>query len=102
MSKFLVIYERESLFSPFGFSSFVGFEIIEAPRFDTAYRIILEYLKDLKELHKNMRRIHIRILEQVNDDFKPSDAYITSFAEIEEVHRHSEAMAKTKGGEKKD
>jgi len=102
MSKFLVVYERESWFWGAFNRSFVGFEIVEAERFEAAYHAAQERLKDLRERHKNMLRLHIQTLEQVNDDFKLSDVHITSLAEIEEYNRHRETMAKAKGEVKKN
>ena len=102
MTKFVVIYERESAIWFRLSKSYVGFEIIKDVDFTSAYHHVIERLKAMEHLHKNLLRLHIQTLEQVNDDFKASDVRIASLAEIEEEYRHSEAMAKAKGGEKKE
>ena len=92
--KFLVIYERRSSF-PFGTRPFIGYELVKSKTFASAYNWHIAVLQSLEQL--NHIKIRIRSIEEVSDDFKPSDIHIASFAQVEELHRHREAMAKVKG-----
>lgn len=92
--KFLVIYERSPSF-PFGTRPFVGYEIVKSKSFVSAYNWHIAVLQSFEQL--NHIKIRIHSIEEVSDDFKPSDIHIASFAQVEELHRYREAMAKAKG-----